>query len=77
MQYENVKDQFVVVPKRDLLRKEGFLPPLQDFDDISQLEEHKEQLEPGGDDNGGDIELQKQENANSIEEAIERVKHLQ
>ena len=27
MKYANVKDQFEVIPKKDLLLKEGFLPP--------------------------------------------------
>lgn len=34
MRYRNVKDQFEVIPKRDLLVKEGFLPAPEKFGDV-------------------------------------------
>lgn len=48
MDYKNVRDEFIVVPQKGLLRKEGFLPPLQEFDDdLSQLESQGGGESPG------------------------------
>jgi hypothetical protein len=48
VQYRNVADQFVVVPRRDLLRKEGFLPKVLGYDELSHLDDE----EKGGDEGG-------------------------
>lgn len=50
MQYNKVKDEFVVIPKKDLLRVEGYLPTINDDEENGGSIENS--LEGEGGENG-------------------------